>query len=289
MLDTFVTPLLATLIIVVLTTTSHRRLRPEIATRFIAAGILTLLIAAVPTNLLVSVAYLAHVPLIGAGVRWCTEAIGIHGAVPAWLGIPALALSVVGSWRFARLIRLRKSLCCHGDQKVDLVDSTQAFAVTLPGTAGSIVVSTSLWDRLDDREREVVLSHEQAHARHRHDRFLLVASLASALLPPLHHLSQRLRFTIERWADEEAARQCGDRELVALTLGKVALSSTPSMVAGFSSLGVAGRMTALISPPRRQLARSRVLALWSLLGLAAVASFMQLHHLERLIPALCLS
>jgi hypothetical protein len=294
MLNTLITPLVTALIIVALTTTTHRRLRPEIATRFIAAAILMLLVAAIPTNLVIAVAYLAHVPIIGVGVRWCTQALGVHGAVSAWLGIPAVTLLIAGCWRVTRLIRLRRSLCCHGDQHVDLIESSQPFAVTLPGTAGNILVSTSLWDSLDDQERQVVLAHEQAHARHRHDRFLLIAGLASAALPPLHHLAQRLRFTVERWADEEAARHCGDRELVAITLGKVAMNPAPSLAgasitAGFASLGVAGRMAALLAPPRRHLARSRVFALWTSLGVAAAAAFVQLHHLERLVPAFCLS
>ena len=53
--------------------------------------------------------------------------------------------------------------------------------------------------------------------------FALVAAVTAALLVPLHPLVNRLRFSVERWADEEAVRECGDRNLVARTLGRVAL------------------------------------------------------------------
>jgi hypothetical protein len=94
-------------------------------------------------------------------------------------------------------------------------------------------------------------------------------------------------FSIERWADEAAACACGDRELVAVTLGKVALHSNPATVAGFAGLGVAARMGALLAPPVPSPRRSHLVAMWVALAVTAAFSLYQLHHIERLVAALC--
>jgi len=159
--------------------------------------------------------------------------------------------------------------------------------VTLPGRAGQIVISTAMVDLLDDDEQRIVIAHERAHARYRHDRYLLTAELAAAALPPLRGLARRVNYSIERWADEAAAAVCGDRELVAVTLGKVALQTQPATVAGFSGLGVASRMGALLQPPIPHPHRAHVLALWSSLAITAGFSVYQLHHVEQLLTALC--
>jgi Zn-dependent protease with chaperone function len=140
---------------------------------------------------------------------------------------------------------------------------------------------------LDPDEQRVVIAHERAHARHRHDRYLLTAELAAAALPPLRAITRRVNFSIERWADEVAARACGDRELVAVTLGKVALHTNPATVAGFNGLGVAARMGALLAPPIQTPRRAHLAAMWSSLAVTAAFSLYQLHHIEQLVTALC--
>lgn len=132
-----------------------------------------------------------------------------------------------------------------------------------------------------------MVAHERAHAHYRHDRYLLIAELAAAALPPLRALARRVNYSIERWADEAAAAVCGDRRMVAITLGKVALQTTPPTVAGFSGLGVASRMGALLEPPIASPHRGMLLVLWSSIVTTAGFSLYQLHHLERLLTALC--
>lgn len=136
-------------------------------------------------------------------------------------------------------------------------------------------------------EQRIVVAHERAHARYRHDRYLLTAELAAAVLPPLRALARRVSYSIERWADEAAAATCGDRRLVAVTLGKVALQTNPPTVAGFSGLGVASRMGALLDPPIPNPHRGQLRALWASLVVIGGFSVYQLHHLERLLTALC--
>lgn len=280
-------PLLVTLAVAAIATSAHRRLPPRLATRFVSMSLVLVVLAAVPTALVVAIAFLAHAPVVGVGFEWCAQAMGLHGSVPVWLGLPVVALIAVGAVRSLRLLRQHRTFRLDESRPIHVAHSHKPYAVTLPGRAGQIVISTAMVDLLDDDEQRIVLAHEQAHARFRHDRYLLTAELAAAALPPLRALAKRVNYSIERWADEAAAAACGDRKLVAITLGKVALQTNPPTVAGFSGLGVASRMGALLEPPIPNLHCGQLLALWSSLAVTAGFSLYQLHHLERLLTALC--
>jgi beta-lactamase regulating signal transducer with metallopeptidase domain len=280
-------PLLLCTLIVVVATTAHRRLPPALAARFVTIALVVVLVAALPTVLIVAVSFLAHAPVVGIGFQWCAQAIGMHGSVSPWIGVPVLVLLAAGVVRVARVLADQRRFRADELQPVHVVASERPYAVTLPGKAGQIVLSTAMLELLDDDEHRVVLAHERAHARHRHDRYLLTAELVAAVLPPLRTLTRRVNYSIERWADEAAAATCGDRRLVAMTLGKVALQTHPRTVASFGGLGVASRMVALMAPPVSRPQRPRLAALWATLGVAAMFSAYQLHHLERLVAALC--
>jgi Zn-dependent protease with chaperone function len=280
-------PLVGALAIAVLVTSVHRQLPPRLAARFVVVALVVVAIAAIPTTLVLAVAFLAHAPVIGIGFEWCAQAIGLHGSMPAWIGVPAVALVLIGSVRTTRLLRQHRHLRIDEAHPVHIAHSHSPYAVTLPGRAGQIVMSTAMVELLDETEQRIVVAHERAHARYRHDRYLLVAELVAAALPPLRALSKRVSYSIERWADEAAAKVCGDRQLVAITLGRVALQASPPTVAGFSGLGVASRMSALLQPPVRMPSRRNVLMLWSTLAVTAGLSLYQLHHLEQLLTALC--
>jgi Zn-dependent protease with chaperone function len=280
-------PLLVTLAVAGISTSAHRRLPPKLATRFVTVALVLVVVAALPTALVVAVAFLAHVPVVGVGFQWCAQAIGLHSTVPASIGLPVIALLILGAVRTVRLVRQHQTLRMHDPHPIHIAHSHKPYAVTLPGRAGQIVISTAMVEMLDDDERRIVVAHEQAHARYRHDRYLLTAELAAAVLPPLRALARRVHFSIERWADEAAAAVCGDRELVAVTLGKVALQTHSPTVAGFAGLGVAARVGALLEAPVPTPHRSQLVVLWSSLAVTAGFSLYQLHHLERLVTALC--
>ena len=280
-------PLVVTLCVAAIATSAHRRLPPRLATRFVTLALVLVVIAALPTALLVALGFLAHAPVVGTGFEWCAQAIGMHASIPTWVGVPVLALLATGAVRTALLVRQHRSLRRDHALPIHVAHSHKPYAVTLPGRAGKIVISTAMVDLLDDDERRIVVAHERAHARYRHDRYLLTAELAAAILPPLRGLARRVNFSIERWADEAAAAVCGDRKLVAITLGKVALQTNPPTVAGFSGLGVAARMAALLEPPVPSPHRAHLMVLWSSLAITAAFSAYQLHHLEQLVTALC--
>jgi Zn-dependent protease with chaperone function len=245
-------PSLVTLAVAAVATSVHRRLPPRLATRFFTIVLVLVVLAVLPTAVVV-----------------------------------AVALVAIGAFRTFTLLRQYRELRRDESRPIHIAQSHKPYAVTLPGRAGQIVISTAMVDLLDGDEQRIVIAHERAHARYRHDRYLLTAELAAAALPQLRALARRVNYSIERWADEAAAAACGDRWLVAITLGKVALQTNPPTVAGFSGLGFASRMGALLEPPIPNPHRCHVLALWSSVVVTAGLSVFQLHHLERLLTALC--
>ena len=285
--DAMIVPLAVATFLSVAVAASHRLLPPALATRSTAIGVVVVVAAGVPTVWMTGIGYLAHAPVVGGWLDSCAESLGEHHGISPWLGLPALVLSVVGLIRATG--RLRTYLAVRqAEGGIHIVEHDEMFAFTVPGKGGRIVLSDALYDRLSADERTVVLAHEAAHARHRHDRYLIAAELAAALLSPLRVLVRRLQFSIERWADEEAAAACGDRELVFRTLGRVALYSSqtaPSLA--FAGLGVPARMGALKSPPVPE-PRSRARAvLWLAISLTGVFAAFQLHHLVEMLLAYC--
>lgn len=284
----FVAPILAALSLAVVVTTIHRRLPPATAARMLAATTVAVAGAALPTLWILSLSFVAHMPFLAEGFAWCTEVFGVHRELPWWIGVPTTGFVAIGTARAAKAVRGHRRLRHDLPGSVEIAGHDRPFAVTLPGRGGHIVLSSALVDLLDDAEQRVVIAHEHAHARHRHDRYLLLAQLSSAAIPMLRPLTSRLRFTIERWADEAAAASCGDRRFVAMTLGKVALrAASPAGVLGFTGLGVPARMTALLGPAPAP-PRLRVLVgVWLAIGVTATLGTVQLHHLAGAVTALC--
>lgn len=288
MFPLLVLPLIIAVLVALLLTTTHRRLPPVAATWVVTVTLAVVAAAAVPTLWIVSLGYLAHLPVVGGNLQWCAEAFGVHEPIPVWIGVPAMLLTILGIGRVCVLLGNYRTLRRTYPGTVEIAEHAQPFAFTLPGRGGHVVLSSGLVDLLDEDERGVVLAHESAHARNRHDRYLLVAQFAAALVPFLRPLATRVQFSLERFADEMAVVHCGDRGFVARTLGKVALhGATPSTAMSFAGLGVPARVAALLSPPTTPLRKSTNVALWgTIVATAALAAF-QIHHLAQLIAALC--
>lgn len=283
-------------------TAVHRGLRPHVATRLIVTSIVLLAASAIPSLLVVSASFLAHVPILGTGIEWCRQMLGIHAEVPTWLGVAATAAVASGAWHVHRVVRSRRQLAdgClvplgdrHDLGDIAVISDPNPIACTLPGRHGRIVLSTGMLELLRPEELDVVIAHERAHAAHRHDRVLLVAQLAAAIVPPLRWLAARALFSVERWADEAAVRACGgDRRLVAETLARVALhTAQPAGALGIVSaapgLGVAARVDALIRGDLRVVGRRTVGSLWCGMAGVAMLSAYQIHHLAGLASSLC--
>jgi hypothetical protein len=264
--------------------TAQRRLPPRAAT-----WLLTLLIAGTGLAVLwatstVALGFVAqhHPPWLGLG--WCRHLYRHGHHVPPALGVTALvALAVMGagSWRARRRYRRYASLPGNA---VEIIPSAIPMAMTLPGRTGPIVVSTGMLRSLDSDETRVVFAHERAHLHHRHYRFLAVAELTASALPVLRPVLHEIRHATERWADESAAAEVGDRRLVAQAIARAALATTgrtsaPAMAMATS--GVPARVEALLRPLPSKGAKGMS---WVALGVAALVvatagSMVQLHHL----------
>ena len=282
-------PLLAAVTVAVAVTTVHKKMPPKVASRMLTVALAVVAGAAVPTMWLVSFGYLGHLPVFGDGFSWCARMFGIHARIPHWAGLPAVGISSIGLFRTWRVFMLHRRIRHDQPGSVEIAGHEAVFAFTLPGRGGHVVLSSGLVELLDDDEQSVVLAHEHAHARHRHDRYLLIGQLAAANIPFLRPLSSRLQFSLERWADEEAVAAChGDRPFVAYTLGKVALRTvTPVGALSFGGLGVTARVAALLAPAPTRPSAARLLGMWGAIAMTAVLAGFQVHHLARLVTAMC--
>lgn len=287
MLEAMLVPLTVSSALALIVAAAHRRLPPALAARATAVALAVVAAAAIPTVWITGLGYLSHAPIVGGWLGWCADALGAHARVGPVVGVPALAVTVVGAWRAFVTVRRYRSLRQHHGG-VEVAERDEMFAFTVPGRGGHVVISRGLHELLTEPERQVVLAHEGAHAEHRHDRYLLTGQLAAALLAPLSPLVRRLQFSLERWADEIAVMRCGDRLFVARTLGRVALCTADQQPAlSFTGLGVAARMTALMAPPVDEPRSVTRAALWLLILLAGVFATFQLHHLLGMLVALC--
>jgi Peptidase family M48 len=281
-------PLVVAAGLAALTAAVHRRLPPPVAARSMTVSLVVVAAAALPSIWLLGLSFLAHLPFVGAGFEWCAKAVGMHDDIPWIVGAPAVAMMMLGTPRAVRVLFLDWRLRIHTPGPVEYVDTPEPYAVTVPGRGGRIVISTGLLNIVDDAELDAVIAHEHTHAHYRHDRYLLIARTISAAIPFVKPFTERLRFALERWADEHAARRCGDRRTIAAALAKVALAQpmAPTML-GFGNLGVTARVEALIAAPPPRLNPAISFVLWTSIGATAILGVVQLHHLGRLVAALC--
>ena len=168
--------------------------------------------------------------------------------VPALPGVAAvvlLAASLVTAVRLA----VRWAGEVRSAQGASLLETDVPMALAVPGRRGGVLVSRGLVKALTPAELGVVLHHEGSHLRHAHHRYLALGALAAGVLPPLRSLNERMRFALERWADEDAAEAVADRELVARTIARVALlqpRQAPGPMGAFADSGVVRRVEALL-------------------------------------------
>jgi Zn-dependent protease with chaperone function len=132
-------------------------------------------------------------------------------------------------------------------------------ALALPGAPGRVVVSTGMLRALSAPERRALLAHERAHLQHVHHLYAQVAELAAAACPLVRPVAREVRYGIERWADEAAAAETGDRLLVARTVARAGMARTgravrrPDVALRAGDRQVLARARALVAdPPRRR-------------------------------------
>lgn len=265
--------------------TLSRRLRPAHAARLLALTIGALLLATWATAAALSLAYVAHHPWFGESLQWCHDALGVHHPPPTIVGLSSLAATTLLTGRMVTVARIWRRDAGTDADHIHLVDSDRPLAYAQPGQRGGIVITTAMFDVLSPAERRAVLAHEQAHLRHRHDRYLaLAATIDIHLTRPL---TRRLRAALERWADEDAATSTGDRTTVATAIARAALAASPEPAPALSATGgdVPTRVTALLHPPA--VAAHYDIAATAAAALIAAVTATQLHHLITVVDTLC--
>jgi Zn-dependent protease with chaperone function len=251
------------------------RLEPRAATWLLAACALALAALSSAALGILAGAGLIRLSLAARAGHWSAATVRagdpVTWAEAATAGL-LLALAACAAarmlWRRARALVAAgaEAACLPGPGQVVVVDDTDPDAYALPGLPGRIVVSTGMLRALDDADRQAVLAHERAHLAGHHYAFVAAAHLAAAASPLLRPMADAVAYTVERWADENAAAACGDRRQVARAIGKAALATRHAPARRHlpaAALGVLGwrrdpltaagpvprRVAALLAPP----------------------------------------
>jgi hypothetical protein len=272
-------PLVAMLAMTVLGSRILDRLRPATAARCSAVLLAATAIAAVPTLWLIGLSGLAHLGLHNPVIDWSRHLLPDYRPIGAVVGIAALVAALGGTVRATRVLLHHRRLRCTDTCPLEIIETDEIYAYTLPGPAATIAISTGLRNALAADEYDLVMAHEQAHARYRHDRYKLLGLLATAFVPPTRSVTSRLDYYIERWADEESLEVTGaDRRLAARTIAKVALAGgSPTPALGIADHGVGARAAALLAPIEHPALTIRIQSAL-VIALTVLLATYQLHH-----------
>ncbi|MGP4001107.1 M56 family metallopeptidase [Streptomyces sp. 8N706] len=171
--------------------------------------------------------------------RGVVEAYALQGYGP-WAGTVAGVLACGGAWTAAMLARevwaararhrqrraemLVRSPRLPGETPAEdrlvVLEGERPDAWWLPGPEPRLVVTTGALRRLDRRQLDAVLAHEQGHARARHDWLLHCSSaLANGFpqVPVFAAFRDQMHRLVELAADDTASRRFG-RLTIALAL-----------------------------------------------------------------------
>ncbi|GAA4956537.1 M56 family metallopeptidase [Yinghuangia aomiensis] len=192
---------------------------------------------------------------------------GVRDAVPhvrLFGSLAMVVLSVVVTASAAMLLRDRRvrrraraAIAALPDAGgLVVIPDERPYAYALPGREPRVVATTAMLACLTRDERRALIAHEHAHLAGRHHVFLTVSRLAAVSHPLLRPLRTAIAYTVERWADEDAAAAVGDRTVTARAVGKAALSAAKSGAPAASALPafaargpVPRRVAALLGPP----------------------------------------
>ncbi|MEU6896350.1 M56 family metallopeptidase [Streptomyces sp. NPDC046557] len=283
MLISVYVPFVVTLLLAWLAPHLTRRLAPRPAAWALASAALVSAAGGTGSLALLALTGIAQIPSVAAEGHWSVpvlraeDPVYLTVAVAGGLLLAASLLSfgVAALRHFRHALRARRE-CDRlpGETELAVLDDDAPLAFTLAGAPGRIVVSRGMLRCLADDERHALLAHERAHLRSRHHRFQALWHLTAALNPLLRPLSETGAFVLERWADEEAAAQVGDRTVVARAVGRAALATSgmPRPI-GLAATGgaVPQRVRALLAAPPPT-GRSRPLVAGALLLALCCAS-----------------
>lgn len=297
-------PLAASVLLWLTAAKVGRRLPPATAVRLLSFAALA---TALATGFVLAVAAFdaaAQLPPVAALGHWSAAGVRAGGSGSVTVGVVAgltvallLAAAVRRAARSGWDLALAALTCRRlgpGVGGLVVVEDEHPDAYALPGIGGRVVVSTAMLRALPAEERRVLLAHEHAHLAHRHHLYIQLAELAAAANPLLRPLTTSVRAAVERWADEIAATEVGDRHLTARALARAGLAhaaaatarrgSAPAVALGAADSGVGDRARALLAGPprhRRGVAGALIALVVVAIGAAAQTAYSTEHRFER--------
>jgi Zn-dependent protease with chaperone function len=253
-----------------------RRLPPRHATWTISAGAVVSALCSLAVLGVLVVALLGELPPFAAEGHWSGAALRHHELTEPGVAVVAGALLIVAvgalalaAGRLATTLVAAYRSCAEmpaGAGGLVVVRDGPVEAAAVPGRPGRVVVAESLLVALTAPERRALLAHERSHLSRGHHWHRGAVTLAAAANPLLAPLRPAIVYATERWADEDAAAEVGDRRQVAAALAHAALMAGPAAAGARLALAaqaVPARVAALLARPPR----TRPLLL---LGLAAI-------------------
>ncbi|HEY1820656.1 MAG TPA: M56 family metallopeptidase [Trebonia sp.] len=243
-------PLVIPLLAAVAARSLGDRLPPKAAAWLLAASALALALASSAVLGLLVLSALIRLPVIDTVGHLSRSAVASGDAVSVPVAIVAGALLAAAAtaatkagWRGATAIARahRHARGLPGAGAIVVIEEAAADAYTVPGWPCRIVITEGMLRALSAGERDVLVAHERTHARNSHYLFTSVARLAAAANPLLRPVAAAVGYAIERWADERAAAETGDRGLAARAIAHAALATSaapPGRNAALTALGL---------------------------------------------------
>jgi Zn-dependent protease with chaperone function len=264
-----------------------RRLAPALAVPLLTLLALATSLATGLVLCLAAFGALAQLPFLAALGGWSGEALAPGNLAPGWgvltggIAAALLTAALVVTVRAARSLAQAGRACRQlaGPDRLVITRDDRPAAYAVPSRAGAIVVSTGMLALLSAPERQALLAHEEAHLRHRHAVYVLLADLAAAANPLLRPLAGRVRLAVELHADQDAAAEIGDHRAVARALARASLAVSAAGPGPHGSLAMGqtdacARIRALTEPPRRRRSWAVAAALILILASSATATTM---------------
>jgi Zn-dependent protease with chaperone function len=243
-------PLVIPLLVAAVAGLIASRLPPKAATWLLTASALALALASSAVLGLLALSALIRLPVIDALGHLSGSAVASGDAVSVPVAVAGGALLTFtataagqAAWRRGSAIARahRHASRLPGAGEIVVTEDAAADAYTIPGRPCRIVITQGMLRALSAGERDVLLAHERTHARNSHYLFTSVARLAAAANPLLRPVAAEVGYAIERWADEHAAAQTGDRALTARAIAHAALAASaapPDRDAALTALGL---------------------------------------------------
>lgn len=211
------------------------------------------------------------------------QVILLHDPAPRWLAVTA---SIWVIWSACRVgadewRRHRLHAALPGTAGIVMVDADDFVGLAVPGRSARIVLSNAAMAACTYPERAVVVAHEWAHLRHHHSRYVRIVAASATVCPWLRCAERSVRFSVERWADEDAAVVVQDRHVVARTIARLALDAGGDRAAlPFTHGDTAARARAMLAPApvTPDIAARSIVAGAGATATGIAGSGLQLHH-----------